>query len=169
MVSAKYATTAVQLKPELSKGSFWQEIEAIKAEAKRLCSKNPDGSFVCKTQDRAIELREWSKRHGPYLNDSEIRRCPHEARAELAGSVEMLTQGMNIDAPDETWLWGGVLMHADSNMIVSVPKVGKTTLLVAMIAAWWNGAQSYLGQPLVGACPPVVIFGPDMSLSLIHI
>ena len=37
------------------------------------------------------------------------------------------------------------------------------TLLVAMIAAWWNGAQSYLGQPLVGTCPPVVIFGPDMS------
>ena len=75
----------------------------------------------------------------------------------------MLTQGMNIDAPDETWLWEGVLMHADSNMIVSVPKVGKTTLLVAMFATWWNGAQSYLGQPLVGQCPPVVIFGPDMS------
>ena len=44
-----------------------------------------------------------------------------------SGSVEMLTQGMNIDAPDETWLWEGVLMHADSNMIVSVPKVGKTS------------------------------------------
>ena len=72
----------------LPKGTFWQEIEAIKAEAKRLCSKNPDGSFVCKAQDRAIELREWSKRHGPYLNDSEIRRCLHEARAELAGSVK---------------------------------------------------------------------------------
>ena len=26
----------------------------------------------------------------------------------------------------------------------------------------WNGAQSYLGQPLVGPCPPVVIVGPDM-------
>ena len=159
----KQLAVAELLKPQLSKGTFWQEIEAIKAEAKRLCSKNPDGSFVCKAQDRAIELREWSKRHGPYLNDSEIRRCLHEARAELSGSVEMLTQGMNIDAPDETWLWEGVLMHADSNMIVSVPKVGKTTLLVAMIAAWWNGAQSYLGQPLVGTCPPVVIFGPDMS------
>ncbi|MEC7303488.1 MAG: hypothetical protein VXV97_13170, partial [Pseudomonadota bacterium] len=47
-----------------------EEIEAIKAEAKRLCSKNPDGSFICKAQDRAIELREWSKRHGPYLNDT---------------------------------------------------------------------------------------------------
>ena len=54
-------------------------------------------------------------------------------------------------------------MKADSNMIVSVPKVGKTTLLIAMIAAWWNGAQSYLGQPLVGSCPAVVIIGPDMS------
>ena len=62
-------------------------------------------------------------------HDNEIRRLIHEARAELSGSVEMLTQGIDIDAPDETWLWEGVLMHADSNMIVSVPKVGKTTLL----------------------------------------
>ena len=83
---AKQLAVAEELKPQLSKGTFWQESEAIKAEAKRLCSKNPDGSFVCKAQDRAIELREWSKRHGPYLNDSEIRRCLHEARAELSGS-----------------------------------------------------------------------------------
>ena len=54
-------------------------------------------------------------------------------------------------------------MKADSNMLISLPKVGKTPLLIAMIAAWWNGAQSYLGQPLVGTCPPVVIVGPDMS------
>ena len=32
-------------KPQLSKGTFWQEIEAIKAEAKGLCRKNPDGSI----------------------------------------------------------------------------------------------------------------------------
>ena len=61
-----------------------------------------------------------------------------------------------IDAPEETWLWQGVLLKADSNMLISLPKVRKTTLLIAMIAAWWNGAQSHLGQPLVGTCPPVV-------------
>ena len=76
----------------------------------------------------------------------------HEARAEPAGSVEMLNQDMEIDTPDETWLWGGVLMKADSHMIVSVPKVGKTTPLGAIIAVWWSGAQSVLGQPLVGNC-----------------
>ena len=62
----KQLAVAEMLKTQLSKGTFWQEIEAIKGEAKRLCSKNPDGSFVCKAQDRAIELREWSKRHGPH-------------------------------------------------------------------------------------------------------
>ena len=68
---------------------------------------------------------------------------------------------MDIDAPGETWLWQGVLLKADSNMLISLPKVGKTKLLISMIAAWWNGAQSYLGQPLVGTCPPVVNVGPD--------
>ena len=109
-------------KPQLSKGTFWQEIEAIKTEAKRLCSKNPDGSAVCKPQDRAIELREWSRRHGPYLNPDEIRRLIHEARAQLAGSVEMLTQGMEIDAPEDGC--GGRPMKADSNMIER-PQVGR--------------------------------------------
>ena len=86
----------------------------------------------------------------------------HEARALLAGALEMLTPEQEITAPEETWLWQGVLLKADSNMLISLPKVGKTTLLIAMIAAWFNGAQSYLGQPLVGTCPPVVIVGPDM-------
>ena len=160
---AKQLAEAELLKPQLSKGTFWKEIEAFKEEAKRLLGRNPDGTPICKPQDRAIELREWSRRHGPYLSNDDIRRVIHEARAELAGAVEMLTQDQEIDAPDETWLWQGILMRADSNMIISLPKVGKTTLLIALIQAWWNGAQSYLGQPLIGSCPPVVIVGPDMS------
>ena len=40
----------------------------------------------------------------------QLVRVNVEARAALAGSVEMLTQGMEIDAPEETWLWQGVLM-----------------------------------------------------------
>ncbi len=150
-------------KPQTSKGRLWEDLEKLHEEAKRLMGMNPDGSFVCPPQDRYIELREFAKDLGLHLYPDEIRRVVQEARAALAGSVEMLTQGMEIDAPEETWLWQGVLMKADSNMLISLPKVGKTTLLIAMIAAWWNGAQSYLGQPLVGTCPPVVIVGPDMS------
>ena len=52
-------------------------------------------------------------------------------------------------------------MKANSNMLISLPKVGKTTLLIAMTAAWRNGAQRYLGQPLVCTCPRVIV--PDMS------
>ena len=87
----------------------------------------------------------------------------HEARNELAGSVEMLTQDMEIDAPEETWLWGGVLMKADSNRIVSVHKVGKTTLLVAMIAVWWSGAQ---GAAMCGhRCPSKQVDGSVRAIA----
>ena len=147
----------------MSKGRLWEDLEKLHEEAKRLMGMNPDGSFVCPPQDRYIELREFAKDLGLHLYPDDIRRVIHEARAELAGAVEMLTPEQEISAPEETWLWQGVLLKADSNMLISLPKVGKTTLLIAMIAAWWNGAQSYLGQALVGPCPPVVIVGPDMS------
>ena len=118
--------------------------------------------MVCPPQDRHIELRAFAKGLDLHLYPDELRRVIHEARAVLAGAVEMLTPEQEITAPEETWLWQGVLLKADSNMLISLPKVGKTTLLIAMIAAWFHGAQSYLGQPLVGTCPPVVIVGPDM-------
>jgi len=145
-----------------AKGRLWKEREQLQEEAMRLMGKNPDGSMVCPPQDRYVELRAFAKDLGLHLYPDDIRRVVHEARALLAGAVEMLTPEQEITAPEETWLWQGVLLKADSNMLISLPKVGKTTLLIAMIAAWFHGAQSYLGQPLVGTCPPVVIVGPDM-------
>ena len=158
---AKQLAEAELLQP--AKGRLWKEREELQEEAMRLLGTNPDGSMVCPPQHRHIELRAFAKDLGLHLYPDDIRRVIHEARAMLAGSVEMLTPEQEITAPEETWLWQGVLLKADSNMLISLPKVGKTTLLIAMIAAWWNGAQSYLGQALVGPCPPVVIVGPDMS------
>ena len=157
---AKQLAEAELLQP--AKGRLWKEREQLQEEAMRLLGKNPDGSLVCPPQDRHIELRAFAKGLDLHLYPDELRRVIHEARAVLAGAVEMLTPEQEITAPEETWLWQGVLLKADSNMLISLPKVGKTTLLIAMIAAWFHGAQSYLGQPLVGTCPPVVIVGPDM-------
>ena len=54
-------------------------------------------------------------------------------------------------------------MKADSNMIVSVPKVGRTTLLVAMIAVWWSGAQ---GAAMCGhRCPSERVDGSVRAIA----
>jgi hypothetical protein len=52
-------------------------------------------------------------------------------------------------------------MAGTFNLLVAPPKVGKSALMVGMLAAWWHGEGSYLGQPLHGVCPPVFIVGTD--------
>jgi len=44
-----------------------------------------------------------------------------------------------------------------------MPKVGKTNLFTAMLAAWASGEGQFLGRDLCGPCPPIVIAGPDMN------
>ena len=57
-------------------------------------------------------------------------------------------------------------MQSDSNLLVSLPKVGKTTLIIDAISKWHIGVSGELiGQKFIGACPPVVIVGTDMPKS----
>ena len=50
-------------------------------------------------------------------------------------------------------------MAGTFNLLVAPPKVGKSALMVGMISAWFHGEESYLGQPLHGACLKVYIIG----------
>jgi hypothetical protein len=46
---------------------------------------------------------------------------------------------------------------------VALPKQGKTSLVVALIAAWHHGAGTFLDRPLQGPCPPVLLIGTDQG------
>lgn len=117
---------------------------------------------IIKPQDRMIHLRDHIKKSGLRIRDDEIRKKIWEGRKRKAGSVEMLTPDMAIDAPEEVWACKNLIMQADSNVLVALPKVGKTTLLIDLIAKWHFGCDEYLGQKFHGKCPPVLIVGTDM-------
>jgi hypothetical protein len=112
--------------------------------------------------DRLIHLRQLARDLGLCLRDGDLQRRVWDARRRAAGVVTMIEPGAEVDAPESRWLWEGLLMAGDSNLLVASPKAGKTTLIVAAVAAWHRGEPDYLGQPFHGQCPPVVILGTDM-------
>lgn len=89
------------------------------------------------------------------------------ARRKAAGTIEPVRPGDVVDLTPDPWHWQGIVMAGPGtfNLLVALPKVGKTSLLLAMIGAWHHGLQSFLGADLIGTCPPVLIVGTDQPIS----
>ncbi len=118
-----------------------------------------------KPLDRIIHMRDFCQRKGLKLTDSEIRQKIWQGRRLMEGAVESYKCNQIIDCPEETWAWEGIIMSADANLLISLPKCGKTTLIIDLIATWSRGNDEFLGQKLIGKCPPVIIVGTDMTTS----
>lgn len=96
------------------------------------------------------------------VKDSDLRAYLAEAVAAAAPKGVGITKGEIIDLTPIPWAWNGLLMAQRLNMLIAQPKVGKTSLLLSMIAHWYRG-ESFLGRDFIGPCPPVVIVGTDQS------
>lgn len=57
------------------------------------------------------------------------------------------------------------MMAGSLNLLIAPPKIGKSALMIGMIASWARGDATYLGQPLHGDCPNVYIVGTDQPES----
>jgi hypothetical protein len=99
------------------------------------------------------------------LRDDELRRLIWDARRAAAGGAELLAPGDRLDLTPTRWIWEGVVMPAALNLLIALPKVGKTSLMLAMLGAWHRGQPDFLGLPLIGTCPPVLIVGTDQPQS----
>lgn len=150
---ASKSTAKSPLKPSTA-----ELLAAVDAEAERLLLPTSEVAAA----DRIIHLRELARDLGLALRDADLQRRIWQARSRASGAVPMIQPGMAVAAPATTWAWDDLLMEADSNLLLSVPKVGKTTLVIAAIAAWHYRQPQYLGRKFNGPCPPVVIVGVDM-------
>jgi len=90
------------------------------------------------------------------------------AQGAVSGVCLPRMRGEKMDTTPTPWAWEGVIMAGTFNLLVAPPKVGKSALMVGMISAWFHGEDSYLGQPLHGACPKVFIVGTDQPESDWH-
>ena len=80
-----------------------------------------------KPLDRILYMRDFCQKKGLKLTDSEIRQKIWQGRRLMEGAVESYKPNQLLDVPEETWAWEGVIMSADANFLISLPKCGKTT------------------------------------------
>jgi len=111
--------------------------------------------------ERLPLLRSRAQFHGLTLRDAELQALLWDARRRANGSREPISRGQRLNLSPTPWLWEGVLMPGRLNLVVALPKVGKTALVLAWIAAWHHGCQAFLGRPLIGTCPLVLVVGTD--------
>jgi len=111
--------------------------------------------------DRLPLLRARAQALGITLIDKELQRLFWDARRAAAGTIEPLKPGDALNLTPCPWHWEGVLMAACLNLMAGLPKTGKTSLLLAWLAAWFQGEPSFLGMDLIGRCPSVLIVGTD--------
>ena len=122
------------------------------------------GTINVNVANRKIYLRQFCKKIKLPIFDHEIQTALLKGRKRASGAVDVYTPDSIIHAPKAKWIWEGVLMQSSTNIIASLPKCGKTTLLVQMLALWSRGViDEFMGHKLVGECPPVIIVGNDMS------
>jgi hypothetical protein len=76
------------------------------------------------------------------------------------GTFEPITDQPLSLAPTP-WLWEGLVMPEAFNLLLALPKVGKTSLVLEAMGAWVHGAPGFMGQRFYGACPPVLLVGTD--------
>ena len=131
------------------------KIDTLRAYAAELIEGNTSHS------DRIPLMRALARDLEISLRDEELRRLLWDARRATTGATEILTQADEIDLTPTPWCWVGVVITGVLNLLVSLPKIGKTSLLLAWIAAWHRGDLHFLDCELVGPCPPVLIVGTD--------
>jgi hypothetical protein len=114
--------------------------------------------------ERTFNLRALAHENDFTITPQEIQQLLAVARQDLRGKPLPLLTGQRIKVQRRRWLCEGLIPAGRATLLVSVPKVGKTTFLCALIAAWHYGAPDFLGMPFHGPCPPVLLLGPDMTM-----
>ena len=95
------------------------------------------------------------------LKDPEILRLAYQARQAQRGRLGPILPDQPLDLTPTAWAWEGIVLSGCVNLWVAAPKVGKSSLWAAWIAAWARGSAEFLGRPLVGPCPPVALMWTD--------
>ena len=86
-----------------------------------------------------------------------------KARAIQSSDLDIFKHGGDpLDVSGVRWLWEGMVMPG-LNLWFSLPKIGKSSLIVHALSAWADGATEFLGRSFAGPCPPIVLIGTDQG------
>ena len=115
-------------------------------------------------------IRELAKELEISMRDQELAKML-DRTGKKHGVGKLLRPGTPLTITPQRWLCDGLLLKGCLNLLVALPKQGKTSLLISLIATWKRGSScpglpaTFLGLELVGACPKVLIIGTDQGLN----
>ena len=135
-------------------------IEAFKKDVEAVVSNDE-----LKQLDRLPILRQIKEDRKLKLHDTDIRKMMHDARHRGRAPFEPLTSGDKLKRAKTKWLWEGIIMASQINIILALAKTGKTLFILQFLAALINGEDSFLGKKLSGHNnnQHILICGPDMN------
>ncbi len=113
--------------------------------------------------ERLPILRAEAKTLDLTIRDPELGAMLTAARRATTGSDQPVTPSQWLDVTPTQWLWDGVVMPGRLNLLIALPKQGKTSLVLAWIAAHHRNEPAFLDRTLHGPCPPVLLVGTDQG------
>ena len=100
-----------------------------------------------------------------HLRDKDVFAILSKARDNKRGTEEGETPDVEFDIKEEKWLWNNLIAEGTLNLVVSMPKVGKSSLISAFLGALTSGNTEFLGQELLGGVRNIYICGTDQPLN----
>ena len=114
---------------------------------------------------RAGIIRNQAKMESIPLSSRDVFLILAKARRDIEGIDEGEKPNVELDVSEESWLWDQLITEANLTLIVSMPKVGKSSLVGAFLGQLSSGATEYLGKEIKGEKRNIYIVGSDQPLN----
>ena len=114
---------------------------------------------------RAGIIRNQAKMESIPLSSRDVFLILAKARRDIEGVDEGERPNVELEVNEESWLWDQLITEANLTLIVSMPKVGKSSLVGAFLGQLSSGATEYLGKEIKGEKRSIYIVGSDQPLN----
>lgn len=115
--------------------------------------------------DRLSILRKQNEGLKLKLNEKELQKLLWEARRINGERPLPLMGGCEILLPSTEWWLDQIIQAGVINLLVAMPKTGKTRFIIRIIKALVHGEEHFLEQRLNRRSPSVLILGNDQTAS----
>jgi len=115
--------------------------------------------------DWPVVLRSKVQDHPTPFGEGDLKRYLRQAKLNRDGRKDFIAAEDHLKIRKNEWLWDGIIMRHATNLIFAHPKVGKTRLMLAMLAAHLKGRGEFAGIGLNNHVTGLLLLGPDQSES----
>ncbi|WP_152556200.1 MULTISPECIES: AAA family ATPase [Prochlorococcus] len=98
------------------------------------------------------------------VSNTTIWKILATARREINGTSEGEDPEVELKVSPNKWLWEGLIQEGTLNLIVALPKVGKSSLIAAFLGAMARGESEYCGKKINSKARPIILGGTDQPL-----